>query len=231
MTGVMAYLSAPLWFLLPGAVDRAARSAYAGRAAILHRSPTSCSRCGRNGIRSGRSRCSARPRRCCSCRSSCACSCSCCDRRSAPYGGTGAPARQHHGRSSLFSALLAPIRMLFHTRSSPPRCRAGPCNGNRRRARTPKPPWREAFRRHGWRHAARARVGGRRVLAQSRLPVVAAADRRRADRLDPAVGVVQPRGARARRSATGECSWCPRNPTRRASCAGYAHRSGASVAR
>ena len=54
MTGVMAYLSAPLWFLFLAAVDRAARRAHAGRCRSTSSSRTSSFRCGPSGIPSGR---------------------------------------------------------------------------------------------------------------------------------------------------------------------------------
>ena len=70
MTGVMAYLSAPLWFAFLILSTALLAVHDADRCPNISCSRTSCFRCGRSGIPSGRSRCSPRRRCCCSCRSS-----------------------------------------------------------------------------------------------------------------------------------------------------------------
>ena len=96
----------------------------------------------------------------------------------------------------VMSALLAPIRMLFHTRfvvmallgwsvswKSPPR------DDN-------ETSWGEALSRHGLHTLLGIAWAAGVYWLESVLPVVAAAGRRRADCLDTAVGLYQPRDAR-----------------------------------
>ena len=100
----------------------------------------------------------------------------------------------------VFSMLLAPVRMLFHTQfvvaallgwklswKSPPREDA-------------ETTWGEAFRRHGLHTLLGLAWLGARLLAESVVPLVAAAGRRRAHGVDSDLGVVEPRLARPQSS-------------------------------
>ena len=135
MIGVMAYLSAPLWFL-----SLALGTALLAQHTLVmpprtSASRSSSSRTGRSGIRSGRWRSSAARRSCSSCpRCSRSCSSGC-----AAIGafGRGVRAAVSVSLETVFSALFAPIRMIFHTQfvvaaASP----ASPCAGNPRRGTT-----------------------------------------------------------------------------------------------
>ena len=73
MTGVMAYLSAPLWFAFL-VLSTALLAVHTLRhAAVFHRAVPAVSRCGPSGIPNGRCSSSAPPGRSCSCRRSSRC--------------------------------------------------------------------------------------------------------------------------------------------------------------
>ena len=138
LTGVMAYMSAPLWFLFLAAVDRAARRAHAGRPAVLRRAVPALSAVA--GVASRRAialftrdRDAAVPAQ------DLASLLICVQRRASSFGGVLRLARQH-ARSRSCSRRCWRRCACCSTRSSCSRaCSAGRCSGSRRRARTPRP--------------------------------------------------------------------------------------------
>ena len=67
VTGVMSYVSAPLWFRILAVVHRAAGGTHFSPARSTSSVPASCFRCGRSGTRPEALACTARPRLSCSC--------------------------------------------------------------------------------------------------------------------------------------------------------------------
>ena len=124
-----------------------------------------------------------------------------CDRSARAYGGAAAPRRERAGEM-LLSALLAPIRMLFHTQFVA-MALAG------RAVRWKSPPrddaetgWRHAFARHGMHTLVGVAWAAVVWWLNPVVPVVAAAGRRRADPVDPAVGVDERHQSGAQVAAT-----------------------------
>jgi membrane glycosyltransferase len=93
----------------------------------------------------------------------------------------------------LFSMLLAPVRMIFHTRFVLAAFLGWAATWNSPQRDDDSTPWSEAVRATA-RRPCWALPGPRWWLAEPELPVVAGADRRFADAVDPGVGDFQPHG-------------------------------------
>ena len=187
LTGVMSYLSAPLWFLFL-LLSTGLLAIHTLMEPEYFLQPNQLYPLGHAGIRRRPSRCSRRPLRCCSCPSCSAC-CWSASRARRPMAVLRVVLSMLI--ETLFSVLLAPVRMLFHSVFVTAAFLGWSVQWKSPQRGDDATPWGGAA--PAWfadRH--RRALDGTGCLAGCGLPLVAGADRGVADPLGAGVGDHQP---------------------------------------